>query len=135
MRDGDQVGQARVGQPHEAARRDAVGHVAGTSRATARRSRAAGLLAEQLGVQGGHAVDAKLPTAARCAIRTRFSAPSSMSDSRATRASSPGKRVRTSSRKRAVDLVDDLQVARQHLLEEAPPASVSSASGSSVWQV
>ena len=41
-----------------------------------------------------------LPTMARCAIRTRRPPVSSMSDMRLTSSASPGKRCRTSSRKR-----------------------------------
>ncbi|SKV05119.1 Uncharacterised protein [Mycobacteroides abscessus subsp. abscessus] len=41
-----------------------------------------------------------LPTVARCAIRTLLPPSSPMSDMRRTRASSPGKCARTSSRKR-----------------------------------
>jgi hypothetical protein len=55
---------------------------------------------EELGVQRGDAVDAWLPTVARCAIRTHFSPCSLISETRATRASSFGKRARTSSRNR-----------------------------------
>ena len=51
-------------------------------------------------------------------MRTCFSSPSSMSDSRRTRAASPGNRGAHLVEEAAVDLVDDLEVARQDALEE-----------------
>ena len=57
------------------------------------------------------------PTMARLAMRTFRSAPSSTRLTRATRSSSPGKRARTVVEQAAIDLADDLQVARQQHLE------------------
>ena len=80
-------------------------------------------LDHQVGVQRRDAVDAcarrrsPAPPCAPAARRVRRSARRAHAS-----ASSPGKRARTSSRKRVVDLVDDLQVARQQRLEQRAAA-------------
>ena len=75
-----------------------------------------------------------LPTVARCAMRSRRSPPSSIIDMRTTRASSPGKRWRTSSRKRRL-ISWMISIGRGSMLANSGRPQVSSASGSSVWLV
>ena len=75
-------------------------------------------LLEQLRVQRGDAVDGGCrPSRGGPCGRSR-SPPSSMSDMRASRASSPGKLRAHLVEEAAVDLVDDLQVARQEPAEQ-----------------
>ena len=75
-----------------------------------------------------------LATVARCAMRTGRSPVSPMSDMRGRAASSPGKRARTSSRKRR--LISEM-ISRWRGSTRAISGSgqVSSASGSRVWLV
>ncbi len=58
-----------------------------------------------------------------------------MIDMRRTRSTSPGQRTLDSREEARVDLLDDLQMPRHDALEQPAAASVSSASGSSVWLV
>jgi len=81
----------------------------------------------------GDTVDGMAADSARCAIRTRLSPSSPISDIRATRASSP-ENARVPYRETPVDLVYNFQMARQQRAEHWQ-WQVSSASGNSVGGV
>ena len=80
-------------------------------------------LLQDLRVQGGDAVDRVAADDGEVGHADPLLPPSSMSDMRRSRSASPGKRLATSLRKRSVDLVDDLEVARQDPAEQVhrPP--------------
>ena len=96
---GDDAGERRIGQQQEAALRDAVGLVVETLGKQRGEIRHDGLL-QQLRMHRGHAVGAVRADDGQVRHAHLLGAPSSMRLTRATRASSPGNRARTSSRKR-----------------------------------
>ena len=59
-----------------------------------------------------------LPTIARWPMRIRFGCPSSMIEVRRRRSTSPGQRRSTSGQEAEVDLLDDLEVPRNHAGEQ-----------------
>ena len=109
---------SRVGLQQPAPRRDAVGLVVEVVRLELVRNRGTSVVFTSCAVQAATPLTEWLPTIARFAIRTCFSWPSSTSDIRDTRLSSSGQRRLTSSRKPPIDLEDDLQVPRQHALQQ-----------------
>ena len=116
---GDRAGERRVRQQQPAPRRDAVGLVVEPlgehlGQVLDRR------LAQQLGVDRGDAVGAVRADDRQVGhADLALAAPSSIRLIRSMRPSSPGKRCAHVVEEAAVDLVDDLQVARQQHLEPA----------------
>ena len=109
--------KARIAQRHPAPRRDAVGDVDELLRHDAWKSRSTVCFSSSV-CSAATPLMAWLPTHARWAMRTYRSPSSSISDSRCRSASSPGKRCAHLVEEPAVDLVDDLEMARQQRAEQ-----------------